>query len=64
MIGSAASAVQFVPEIAKQVERLHVFQRTANWVRPKFDAPFGAEELETFRKDPSVLEARRQDTPF
>ena len=32
VIGSAASAVQFVPEIAKEAGQLHLFQRTANWV--------------------------------
>jgi cation diffusion facilitator CzcD-associated flavoprotein CzcO len=31
VIGTGASAVQFVPEIAKEVERLYVFQRTGNW---------------------------------
>ena len=62
VIGSAASAVQFVPEIAKQARQLHVFQRTANWVAPKDDTPFTPEELETFRKDPSLMETRRQET--
>jgi cation diffusion facilitator CzcD-associated flavoprotein CzcO len=31
VVGTGASAVQFVPEIAPQVERLIVFQRTGNW---------------------------------
>ena len=37
VIGSAASAVQFVPEIVKQAGQVHLFQRTANWVLPKLD---------------------------
>ncbi|MGE3287200.1 MAG: flavin-containing monooxygenase [Pseudonocardia sp.] len=31
VVGTGASAVQFIPEIAPQVQRLVVFQRTANW---------------------------------
>ncbi|MFT4188252.1 MAG: NAD(P)/FAD-dependent oxidoreductase [Aeromicrobium sp.] len=37
VIGSGASAVQFVPEIRKEAERVHLFQRTAHWVLPKPD---------------------------
>ncbi len=40
VIGTGASAVQFVPEIARQVERLHVFQRSPGWVIPKFDRAY------------------------
>jgi cation diffusion facilitator CzcD-associated flavoprotein CzcO len=54
VIGSAASAVQFVPEIVKQAEQVHLFQRTANWVMPKLDEPFSEEQLEAFREDPSL----------
>jgi cation diffusion facilitator CzcD-associated flavoprotein CzcO len=37
VIGTGASAVQFVPEIQPQVEHLTVFQRTPHWVLPKPD---------------------------
>lgn len=60
VIGSAASAVQFVPEIAKRVGQLFVFQRSANWVVPKDDTPYSAEELERFRRDPDAVKAIRQ----
>jgi cation diffusion facilitator CzcD-associated flavoprotein CzcO len=40
VIGTGASAVQFVPEIAKQVKQLHVYQRSPSWCIPKFDKPF------------------------
>ncbi|MEU4404728.1 NAD(P)/FAD-dependent oxidoreductase [Streptosporangium sp. NPDC023963] len=39
VIGTGASAVQFVPRIAGQVSRLHVFQRTPPWIHPKPDFP-------------------------
>jgi len=38
IIGTGASAVQVIPEIAPIVERLSVFQRTPIWCFPKFDA--------------------------
>jgi len=37
VIGNAASAVQFVPQIAPQVSGLTVFQRSANWLLPRKD---------------------------
>ncbi|WP_422747648.1 flavin-containing monooxygenase [Mycobacterium sp. WMMD1722] len=39
IIGTGASAVQVIPEIAPIVERLTVFQRTPIWCFPKFDVP-------------------------
>jgi len=42
VIGSGASAIQFVPHIAPLVQRLTLFQRTAPWVLPKFDPPITA----------------------
>ena len=44
VIGTGPSAVQFVPELAKQVSRLHVFQRSPGWCIPKFDRKFNAFE--------------------
>ena len=44
VIGTGASAVQFVPEIAPQAEHLYVFQRSAAWVLPKLDRPVGRVE--------------------
>ena len=59
VIGSAASAVQLVPEIAKVVGQLHVFQRTANWVMPKEDEPYTPEQIEAFHTDPSLVRELR-----
>jgi cyclohexanone monooxygenase len=39
IIGTGASAVQVIPEIAPLVEHLTVFQRTPIWCFPKFDVP-------------------------
>jgi cation diffusion facilitator CzcD-associated flavoprotein CzcO len=37
VIGTGASAIQLVPQIAPEVETLQVFQRTAPWIAPKPD---------------------------
>ena len=60
VIGSAASAVQFVPEIAAEVGQLHLFQRAANWVLPKLDTPYTEEEIAHFRAHPDDVLVRRQ----
>jgi cation diffusion facilitator CzcD-associated flavoprotein CzcO len=60
VIGSAASAVQFVPEIAREADRLYVFQRTANWVLPKEDVPFSPEQMQAFRDQPELMAERRE----
>lgn len=60
VIGSAASAVQFIPEIAPRAGTLTIHQRTANWVLPKQDTPYTADEIARFRRDPAALAASRR----
>jgi len=38
VIGAGASAVQLIPHVAKDAKELVVFQRTANWASPLFNA--------------------------
>jgi cation diffusion facilitator CzcD-associated flavoprotein CzcO len=52
VIGTGASAIQLVPEIAPGVERLLVFQRTAQWVMPSVDRPYTDAEVWRFRHVP------------
>jgi cation diffusion facilitator CzcD-associated flavoprotein CzcO len=42
VVGTGASAIQFVPKIAPGVKELFVFQRTAPWINPKKDYPISA----------------------
>ena len=42
VIGTGSTASQLVPPLAAQAARLHVFQRTANWVLPRIDRPYTA----------------------
>jgi cation diffusion facilitator CzcD-associated flavoprotein CzcO len=37
VIGTGASAIQFVPQIQPLVGKLHLFQRTPPWIIPRFD---------------------------
>ena len=39
-IGTGPSAIQYVPEIAQQVKRLHVFQRSPAWCMYKVDRTY------------------------
>ena len=61
IIGSAATAVQMLPEVAKVAASVHLFQRSANWVLPKEDTPFTAEQLEQFRRAPDAVAALREE---
>lgn len=42
VIGTGASAIQFVPRIQPKVGRLHLFQRTPPWIVPRNDVAFSA----------------------
>ena len=59
VIGTGASAVQIVPEIAEQAARLDVYQRTAPWVMPRRDRPYTRLERLAFRHVPGVQKAYR-----
>jgi cation diffusion facilitator CzcD-associated flavoprotein CzcO len=59
VIGTGASAIQFVPEIQPDVEKLHVFQRTAPWVIPHRNRPLKAWERAIYRLFPPAQLAMR-----
>ncbi len=54
VIGTGASAIQFVPEIQPKVKELFVFQRTAPWVLPKPDMPLGDTAKQLIEKLPAI----------
>lgn len=54
VIGTGASAIQVVPAIAGQVEKLSVFQRTAHWVMPKGDRRIPERTRRFFARHPGV----------
>ncbi len=53
-IGTGASAIQFVPRIAPEVERLHVFQRTPPWVMPHSSRAITRTERRLYRLAPPL----------
>src|SRR4051794_10782432 len=59
VIGTGASAIQFVPEIAPRVGRLHVFQRSAPWVIPKNDREYPERARRLIERVPLVQSAAR-----
>jgi cation diffusion facilitator CzcD-associated flavoprotein CzcO len=60
VIGSAASAVQIIPEVAKVAGRLVVFQRTPNWLLPRMDREISEEEMALLVTAPHVAELTRE----
>jgi len=59
VIGTGASAIQFVPQIHSEVSRLHVFQRTPPWILPHSDRPTTAVERALYRRLPALQRAVR-----
>jgi cation diffusion facilitator CzcD-associated flavoprotein CzcO len=59
VIGTGASTIQFVPQIAPRAAQLSVFQRTPPWIVPKADRPIGAREQWMFEHVPGAHWLRR-----
>ena len=59
VIGTGASAVQVIPAIAPDVERLVVFQRTPIWCLPKPDARISSVARTALRRIPGARAAAR-----
>jgi cation diffusion facilitator CzcD-associated flavoprotein CzcO len=59
VIGTGASGVQVVPEMAKIAEHVTVFQRTPPWMVPKDDRPYSATELARFQRNPLAVRRTR-----
>ena len=57
VVGTGATAVQLITEIAREVGHLTVFQRTANYCAPLRNRPISAEEQEEIRtRYPEIFE--------
>lgn len=54
VVGTGASAIQVIPEVAKVAKHLTVFQRTAIWVSPKYDIKISEKWRQRFRRFPFV----------
>ncbi len=59
VIGTGASAIQFVPAIASQVSQLTVFQRSAAYILPRPDGPYAGWRKTLFRMAPWTMALHR-----
>jgi len=59
IIGTGATAVQAIPEIAKIVKELYVFQRTPSSIDVRDQRETTQEEIETWANEPGWAKARR-----
>ncbi len=59
VIGTGASAIQFVPEIQPRVRHLDLYQRTPAWVLPRPDRPVSPRERNWFQRLPALQRAWR-----
>ena len=57
VIGTGATAVQLIPELAKRAADLTVYQRTPIWVVPKIDLRFGERAKRLFARVPFTQRA-------
>lgn len=62
VVGTGASAIQFVPQIAPQVAQLHLFQRTPPWILPRQEQRFSAADKRRFRAIPGLRWLHRART--
>ncbi|MEO8967954.1 MAG: NAD(P)/FAD-dependent oxidoreductase [Solirubrobacteraceae bacterium] len=60
VIGTGASAVQFVPRIAPTVDTLAVFQRTGNWMLPRENRRYSAWVRALIERVPAINWLRRR----
>jgi cation diffusion facilitator CzcD-associated flavoprotein CzcO len=60
VIGTGASAIQFVPEIQPTVDNLRVFQRTPAWVLSRHDRPYSPLQKRVFSTVPVAQQLNRQ----
>ncbi len=61
VVGSGASAVQIVPELARRAAHLTVFARSAPWVVPREDRPYSPAERAAFAADPGAARRLREE---
>jgi cation diffusion facilitator CzcD-associated flavoprotein CzcO len=59
VVGTGASAIQFVPQIQPRVAKLHLYQRTAPWVLPRTERRITGVERALFRRFPVLQRAMR-----
>ncbi len=60
VLGTGASSIQFVPQIAPRAAKLYLFQRTPPWIVPRIDFAIPEKWKRRFRRFPLAMRAFRQ----
>jgi cyclohexanone monooxygenase len=64
VVGTGSSAIQAIPEIAKQATHMHVFQRTPNFSLPAHNTPLTPEKVQYWKSQYAALrKAAREEYP-
>ena len=63
IIGTGATAIQAIPEIAKQAKQLTVFQRRPNWAAPLHNSQISKEEMASIKARYEEIYAHCAGTP-
>ena len=63
IVGTGATAIQAIPEIAKQAAHLTVFQRRPNWAAPLHNAKISKQEMEDIKSRYEEIYAHCARTP-
>ncbi|TAE30880.1 MAG: NAD(P)/FAD-dependent oxidoreductase [Cytophagales bacterium] len=60
VVGTGASAIQIVPEVAKLASQLYVFQRTAPYVTPRMNSSYSSTWQGIYKRFPGFQKAHRE----
>jgi len=64
IIGTGATAIQAIPEIARQAQQLTVFQRRPNWAAPLHNGRIGTQEMAAIKARYHEIYAHCASTPM
>ncbi|KAA9108272.1 flavin-containing monooxygenase [Microbacterium rhizomatis] len=61
VVGTGASAIQLVPELARVADHVTLFQRTPAWIVPRDARPYADAERDLFATHPEALDRLRAE---
>jgi cation diffusion facilitator CzcD-associated flavoprotein CzcO len=61
VVGTGSTAIQIVTALVERVEKLSLFQRTAQWIMPQENPSYTEDQKQAFREDPESMDRLQQD---
>jgi cation diffusion facilitator CzcD-associated flavoprotein CzcO len=61
VVGTGSTAIQIVSAAVDEVEKLSLFQRTAQWVMPQENPAYSEQEKDEFRRHPETMHVLRSE---